>query len=245
MHVYVDPLAHYGMKLYGKPIKSCHMYADIGFLIELHETADKIGLKRKWFQNVSVPHYDITRSKRELAVENGAIELDRNEAGTFVKGFKKLKNKEPPSPPLPDKSGPFGPLTSQPGVDIKNVFAPDNPNESIGFNAKQWRAGLAAATAAFASGLGSAGGMFGRPLAQSDMISMTEQQRFEEARRKTALSHAPVSEETLAKLSKKTFSFPPEELMPKAAQRGKIPAQQTLGEKAESLYGMMKARENK
>jgi hypothetical protein len=45
-------------------------------LDELHAMADKIGVKRKWFQNhPNHPHYDICQSKRELAVSFGAIEL--------------------------------------------------------------------------------------------------------------------------------------------------------------------------
>jgi hypothetical protein len=43
-------------------------------LEELHEMADKIGLKRSWFQGkASTPHYDLIESKRELALKNGAV----------------------------------------------------------------------------------------------------------------------------------------------------------------------------
>jgi len=56
----------------------CHMVADT--LIELHEMADLIGVARKWFQNHGkYPHYDICKSKRALAVTNGAVEVDRRE----------------------------------------------------------------------------------------------------------------------------------------------------------------------
>jgi len=48
-----------------------HMGADT--IEELHEVADKIGLKREWFQDTKHPHYDIVESKRQLALENGAI----------------------------------------------------------------------------------------------------------------------------------------------------------------------------
>ena len=52
----------------------CHMVADT--LEELHEMADKIGIDRKWFQSDSrYPHYDICKTKRALAVENGAKEV--------------------------------------------------------------------------------------------------------------------------------------------------------------------------
>ena len=74
--VYVDTLIDYGWK-YGK---SCHMIADT--LDELHEMADKIGLKRNWFQlskGKEMPHYDLTEKRRKLAVRNGAKEINRRE----------------------------------------------------------------------------------------------------------------------------------------------------------------------
>ena len=52
----------------------CHMVSDesVG---ELHEFAATIGLKRKAFQGVSRPHYDLRPSKRRLAVSMGAQEV--------------------------------------------------------------------------------------------------------------------------------------------------------------------------
>lgn len=41
---------------------------------ELHEMALLIGMKPEWFQNKSTPHYDLTPSRRKLAVKHGAIE---------------------------------------------------------------------------------------------------------------------------------------------------------------------------
>lgn len=53
-------------------MKMCHLIADT--LDELHEFADKLGLHREWFQpSVNLPHYDISQSKRKLAIELGAI----------------------------------------------------------------------------------------------------------------------------------------------------------------------------
>jgi hypothetical protein len=67
--VYVDGIMNYGWRLG----PSCHMFADT--LEELHAMADKIGMKRSWFQNKTrLPHYDLTVSKRRLAVKHGAIE---------------------------------------------------------------------------------------------------------------------------------------------------------------------------
>lgn len=54
--------------------KSCHLFADS--LEELHEFALKLGLKRSYFQAGSiVPHYDLTKNKREGAVAEGAKEI--------------------------------------------------------------------------------------------------------------------------------------------------------------------------
>jgi hypothetical protein len=52
----------------------CHMWADTPQ--ELHSLAIKIGLRRAWAQKVGTPelHYDLTPSRRELAVRAGAIE---------------------------------------------------------------------------------------------------------------------------------------------------------------------------
>lgn len=47
---------------------------------ELHEFAEKIGLKRIWFQNKpKKPHYDVKGVVRKKAIENGAIEVSTKE----------------------------------------------------------------------------------------------------------------------------------------------------------------------
>lgn len=86
--VYVDPLMNHGWKLRGKSVKSCHLFADS--LDELFELADKIGLKRSWFQdNSRLQHFDITESKRIQAIEAGAVELDKRES---VLKYKELRD---------------------------------------------------------------------------------------------------------------------------------------------------------
>jgi len=80
MPVYVDPAQwpFRGMLM-------CHMWADTD--AELLAMADTIGVQRKWIQghptlsfgkhrNASWVHFDIAKSKRSLAVKNGAIETD-------------------------------------------------------------------------------------------------------------------------------------------------------------------------
>lgn len=64
-----------------------HLIADD--LDELHEMADAIGVKRKWFQRQSsMPHYDICKSKRDKAIQCGAVVLDRRE---FAKKMREIR----------------------------------------------------------------------------------------------------------------------------------------------------------
>jgi hypothetical protein len=82
--VYVD-VSLYG---YGRMVM-CHMIADTPD--ELHAMADRIGVARRWFQQpprASFWHYDIAKSKRELAVAAGAVECDRN---TFVAHLRRIR----------------------------------------------------------------------------------------------------------------------------------------------------------
>ena len=48
-------------------------------LDELHEFAQKIGLKREWFQDTTFPHYDLTFRKREQAIRHGAVRIGMGE----------------------------------------------------------------------------------------------------------------------------------------------------------------------
>lgn len=81
MSVYVDDMkAPFGNMI------MCHMWADTD--AELLDMADKIGVQRKWIQghptlsfgkhrNASWVHFDISLTKRAIAVKLGAIETDR------------------------------------------------------------------------------------------------------------------------------------------------------------------------
>jgi hypothetical protein len=73
MAVYIDSLMNWGWR-YGA---SCHLIADS--VEELIEFAISIGMKEKWFQDKRIPHFDLTKSRREVAVKLGAIELNRKD----------------------------------------------------------------------------------------------------------------------------------------------------------------------
>lgn len=70
MTVYVDDME----AAFGRLVM-CHMIADTA--AELHAMADAIGVARKYFQAPPWhrPHYDISKSKRALAVKLGAVEI--------------------------------------------------------------------------------------------------------------------------------------------------------------------------
>ena len=70
MSVYID---NYGAP-FGRMIM-CHMMADT--TEELLDMVDKIGVRRKWIQKAGTywEHFDVCLSKRDLAIQHGAIEL--------------------------------------------------------------------------------------------------------------------------------------------------------------------------
>ncbi|MBB5546634.1 DUF4031 domain-containing protein [Paraburkholderia fungorum] len=81
MAIYVDALESWGWKMRGREVRSCHMFTDSLDLEELHVFAERIGMRRMWFQLHKVaPHYDLTASRRAAALLLGAIEVDRREA---------------------------------------------------------------------------------------------------------------------------------------------------------------------
>jgi hypothetical protein len=72
----------------------CHMIADTPG--ELTRMADLIGVQRRWFQRrASVPHFDICRSKRELALLFGAHEATRAEFVAVMRRIRSLWPRDP------------------------------------------------------------------------------------------------------------------------------------------------------
>ena len=79
MSVYVDKARN---KL-GRMLMS-HMLADT--LDELHAMAQRLGLRRAWFQgDASTPHYDVCQEKRALALSLGAVEIDRRKTVEIIR----------------------------------------------------------------------------------------------------------------------------------------------------------------
>ena len=91
MTVYVDDLHQYPDKAYSR---WCHMWADTRE--ELLRMADVIGLNRKWLQDmphhVINPHFDVTASKRSLAIQNGAVYMKSSD---WIKAHKSATAEQP------------------------------------------------------------------------------------------------------------------------------------------------------
>ena len=79
MSVYVDDMA----APFGSMIM-CHMGADTGE--ELLAMADRIGVQRMWIQHKGShrEHFDISLSKRKLAIQCGAQSITRKELAKLI-----------------------------------------------------------------------------------------------------------------------------------------------------------------
>lgn len=79
--ILVDPIRQYPTSLRAFADGACHMVSDVDEA-ELHEFARRLGLRRSWAQlrpKASAAHYDLTPSKRDLAVQLGAVEVTSRE----------------------------------------------------------------------------------------------------------------------------------------------------------------------
>ena len=64
----------------------CHMIADTP--AELHAMAKTIGMQRRWYQSpekASFPHYDLSITRRALAIVWGAKPISRQELAAHMK----------------------------------------------------------------------------------------------------------------------------------------------------------------
>lgn len=102
MAVYVDNL----QLPFGR-MKMCHMVADTRE--ELFDMVDKIGVQRKWIQDFGSKreHYDISLTKRALAVKNGAIGVGAREIVRITnnRDMNSYLNKTAPGPTIGPVSG--------------------------------------------------------------------------------------------------------------------------------------------
>lgn len=87
MPVYVDGAAN----ALGR-MKMSHMLADTED--ELHHMAQRIGLKREWFQNHGTPHYDVCQAKRKQAVVCGAVEIGRRDLVALIRKLRRGKHEK-------------------------------------------------------------------------------------------------------------------------------------------------------
>ena len=81
--VYVDQIMQYPSAAVATSARKhgarwCHLWADYGDEVNLHQIAAAIGLKREWFQREGrwFPHYDLVPGKRLLAIRAGAHPRD-------------------------------------------------------------------------------------------------------------------------------------------------------------------------
>lgn len=77
--IYVDEVREY----HTEKIRGlwCHMWTDDENENELHSLAKSINIKRTWFQtsNPRFHHYDLSKSKRVLALKYGAVYMPLKE----------------------------------------------------------------------------------------------------------------------------------------------------------------------
>ncbi len=73
--------------------EACHLFCDDDSeLGDLHHLAHDIGLRRSWFQGKSeMPHYDLVRDKRRLAVLKGAVETTDRDMVTILRQWRKKR----------------------------------------------------------------------------------------------------------------------------------------------------------
>lgn len=85
MAVYVDPLLPCVPNAQWRWHESCYLIADT--VAESHAFAQGVGMRRAWFQRSrkGMPHYDLTRGRRQKAIRAGAIQLTRAQFAARVR----------------------------------------------------------------------------------------------------------------------------------------------------------------
>ena len=71
-----------------------HLFCDPGNIEKLHEFAQKIGLKKEWFQNKpQFPHYDLSPGMRTRAVKSGAEEVSHKDMVDSMNKWRKFNGR--------------------------------------------------------------------------------------------------------------------------------------------------------
>ena len=76
MTVYVDD-----METEFRGMRMCHMIGSDE--AELHSMAERIGMRREWFQRGD--HYDVPQHRKAQAVAAGAVEITRRQAALMIR----------------------------------------------------------------------------------------------------------------------------------------------------------------
>jgi len=92
MSVYIDAIVATLRTRTWPYLQACHLTADTE--AQLHGFAKRLGLKRIWFQNNTIPHYDLTRNKRQQAIRMGAIEIDRKQMAERIRKHRKRRTND-------------------------------------------------------------------------------------------------------------------------------------------------------
>jgi len=74
---YVDPLFRCMTSKHFHHSEACHLVADT--VEEFHVFAQNLGLRRDWFQDGLVPHYDLSKRMRYKAIAAGAKSVGRKQ----------------------------------------------------------------------------------------------------------------------------------------------------------------------
>lgn len=92
MSVYIDAIVATLRTRTWPYLQACHLTADTE--AQLRGFAKRLGLKRIWFQNNTIPHYDLTRNKRQQAIRMGAIEIDRKQMAERIRKHRKRRTND-------------------------------------------------------------------------------------------------------------------------------------------------------
>lgn len=97
MTIYVDD-AHIPATVRRHKSRWSHLVTDSPDIEELHTFANRIGLKRAWFQEFTKvghlyrPHYDVTDGKRQEAILAGAVKIPMREMPDILRRAREARD---------------------------------------------------------------------------------------------------------------------------------------------------------